>query len=709
MAPEENYSAEDIIKLEYPTSIWKRPSMYLGERGSQQSVAVREIIDNAVHESLRGFATHVKVVFGKDKSIMIQDNGRGLPVDENKKLKTNGIILTMATLHAGANFSSNVAAGKAGAGLNGVGASAANALSKRFDVIVHKASKRYELSFHDGFAGHFSGDSPDEGFKPGTDIKELKDSRSVAEKKIWKTGTIIKLWFNEERFPKDEAVNIDDLVDRLKYTAYIVPGLSIEVIDENREYEDGSAYSWSFYSDHGLQEMVEVMATDTPLPGSDIKGSIFSEKGIHYLQAQGNYTETTADETGKIADVKRTVTAEIAFRYGTGYEKNIASFVNTIHTHLGGVHEKALEKALLKTFGERMNSMRGLITAKDEPPIIDDYFEGMTVALSVNVPEPQFVGQQKDKLSGPEVEKALFAAFTDLFNGFVNAPANQKFLKPMFEKIVQASKNRQAASEAKLAKRKSNQVSSSAMPAKLADCDLTGTEESELLICEGDSAAGTVKKARDATYQAVMPIRGKILNSFKATNADIMKNKEVMEIAKAIGAGFGKNFDIEKIRYGKILFAADADVDGLQINNLLYTVFNRLFPQLIEEGRVYQTVPPLFEVRVGASSKNQEVIYVTDEAELARVLKKLEKDKKTFKIERNKGLGEMEPESFYATVLDPERRTLRRITIQDAAEAEAALILTMGGNSQERKDFMGDNFQVAIDSGLVEGFEEGVE
>ena len=704
----ESYSADDIVKLEYPYSIWKRPSMYLGERGSQQSVAVREIIDNSVHESLRGFATRVKVVFGADGSVLVQDDGRGLPVDENKKLGTNGIILTMATLHAGANFSNNVAAGKAGAGLNGVGASAANALSSRFSVTVFKNSKQYNLDFQDGFAGHFDGDTPDSKFTKATNVLESKDGRSAAEKKLWKTGTHIKLWFNAERFPKDERVDIDDLVDRLKYTAYIVPGLHIEVVDENRQYEDGSFYSWQFHSEHGLQEMVEVMATDPVLPNSELKGSLFGDKGIHYLQTTGTYIENTTDENGKNADVKRTVTAEIAFRYGTGYEKNIASFVNTIHTHLGGVHERAFEKALLKTFGDRMGSMRGILSAKDEAPIIDDYFEGMTVALSVNVPEPQFVGQQKDKLSGPEVEKALTKAFTDLFNAFVNAPANQKFLKPMFEKIVQASKNRQAASEAKLAKRKSNQVSSSAMPAKLADCDLTGTEESELLICEGDSAAGTVKKARDATYQAVMPIRGKILNSFKATNSDIMKNKEVMEIAKALGAGFGKDFDVDKVRYGKVLFTADADVDGLQINNLLYTVFNRLFRPMVEEGRVYQTVPPLFEVTVG-SGKAQEVIYVVNEIELAQIVKKLERSKKPYKVERNKGLGEMSPESFSDTVLDPEKRTLRRLTIHDLEKAEAALLLTMGDNSQERKDFIGDNFQIAIDSGLVEGYEEGVE
>ena len=703
---EENYSANDIEHPKYPLNVQRRPSMYLGERGTQQSVAVREIIDNAVHESIRGFATRVKVTFGKDKSVTVQDDGRGLPVDENTKHKTNGIILTMATLHAGANFDSNIAAGKAGAGLNGVGASAANALSKRFDARVYKNGKYHILSFQDGYAGHFADETPESAFKRDTKIKVSADKRPAAEKKLWKTGTEIKLWFNEDRFPKDETVDVDDLVDRLKYTAYIVPGLDIEVIDEARQYEDGSNYSWHFKSEHGLPEMVEVMATDPMLPNSDSKGNLFSEKGIHYLQTQGSYMENTMDKDGKNTNIERTVTAEVAFRYGTGSEKTLRSFVNTINTHHGGVHEQALERALLKAFGERMGSMRGVLSAKDEPPIIDDYFEGMTVALSVNIPEPQFVGQQKDKVSGPEVKKALEVALTKLFKSFAEAPANQKFLKPMFEKIVQSSKARLAATEAKLAKRKSNQVSSSAMPAKLADCDLTNTEEAELLICEGDSAAGTVKKARDATYQAVMPIRGKILNSFKATNASILKNTETMEIAKALGAGFGKNFDIDKIRYGKVIFAADADVDGLEINNLLFTVFNRLFHQMLVEGRVYQAVPPLFEVRVG-TGKSQETIYVANESDLAVTLKKLDRAGKSYKIDRNKGLGEMEPESFYDTVLDPEKRTLRRITIEDAEKAEQALELIMGGDAQGRRDFMGENFQVAIDSGLVEGFEGG--
>lgn len=701
-----SYTADDITQLEYPMSIWKRPSMYLGERGTQQSVGVREIIDNAVHESVRGFASKVKVTFGKGGSVTVQDNGRGLPTDVNAKNGKNGIILTMATLHAGANFGSNVATGKAGAGLNGVGASATNALSKRFDAIVYKSGKCHKLSFKDGFAGQFDGETPEDEFTRTNEITVEKDSRKPAEKKDFKNGTIIRFWFNQERFPKDEAIDIDDLVDRLKYTAYIVPGLHIEIVDENREYEDGSVYSWSFNSEHGLDEMIEVMAPDEVLPDTSTKGNIFTEKGIHKITTEGHYNEVTADEDGKIITAKRTVTAEVSFRYGVGYEKHLASFVNTIHTHLGGVHEQAFEKALVDAFGERMSSMRGILTAKDEQPIIDDFFEGMTVALSVNVPEPQFVGQQKDKLSGPEVKKALTKALTAAFKEFANDNANQKILRPMFEKVVTASKNRKAALEAKVAKRKSNAVSSSALPAKLADCDITGTDESELLICEGDSAKGTIQKARDATYQAVLPIKGKILNTFKASNSKIMDNREITDIAKAIGAGFGKDFDIEKIRYGKIIFATDADVDGLQICNLLYTVFDKMFRPMLDEGRVYQAMPPLYEVVVG-SGKKQEILYVLNESELPSVLAKLEKDGKSYKIDRNKGLGQMDPKSFYDTVLDPENRTLRRISSEEPAKELAALELTMGDNSQERKDFMGDNFQVAIDSGLVEGFEGG--
>lgn len=533
----EKFSANEINNLEFPFNVIRRPSMYLGDRGSQQSVAVREIIDNAVHESIRGFADRVKVTFGKDKSITVQDNGRGLPVDINKKTGKNGIILTMATLHAGSNFATNIAAGKAGAGLNGVGASAANALSKRFDAIVFKNNKKYSLSFQDGFAGHFSvNDDPNASFTRNDDILVEKDSRSTAEKKIFKTGTTIKLWFNPDRFPANEEVDINDLVDRLKYTAFIVPGLHIDITDENRQYEDGSFYTWEFYSEHGLQEMVEVMSNDSLLPNSTSKNNPFTEKGIYYLQTDGHYIETITNDEGKVEDAKRIVTAEIAFRYGTGYEKNLASFVNTIHTHLGGVHEQAFEKALVDAFGQRMRSMRGILTAKDEQPIIDDFFEGMTVALSVNVPEPQFVGQQKDKLSGPEVKKALTKALTELLTKFANDNNNQKFLKPMFEKVAQAAQNRKNASEAKLAKRKSSQVSSSAMPAKLSDCEFTGTDEAELLICLKGDTPVRLSDGSTPTIESLVGEKELTITSYNGSEKietpviDVFKTREVTEM-----------------------------------------------------------------------------------------------------------------------------------------------------------------------------------
>lgn len=704
----DSYSANDVLHLEYPENIWRRPSMYLGGRGTQKTIGVREIIDNAVHESIRGFATKVKVTFGSDESVTVQDDGRGLPTDINKKSGMNGIIMTMATLHSGANFNSNVAAGKAGAGLNGVGASATNALSLRFDTIVHKAGKQHTLSFRNGFSGHYDGDGPNAPFTESKDLKVVKDPRPAAEKKEFKTGTTIRLWYNNDRFPDDEKVDIDDLVDRLKYTAYLVPKLKIMVVDENRTYEDGSFYTWEYYSVDGLKEMVESVSNGEALPNTETKGNPFTEKGIYYLETSGSYNEIITNSEGQKVEAERVVTAEVAFRYGTGYDSNMLTFVNTIRTHMGGVHNKALETALVKAFGDRMKSMRGILTAKDTEPNIDDFLEGLTIVLSINVPEPQFKGQQKDELSGPEVRKALTKALTDLFTKFANANENQKILRPMFEKVAQATRNRMAATDAKLAKRKNNQVSSASMPAKLSDCDLTGTEEAELLICEGDSAAGTVKKARDATYQAVLPIRGKILNSVKADTKKILANAEIMDIAKAIGAGFGPEFDIDRIRYGKILFACDADVDGLQISNLLYTVFNRVFPQMIQEGRVYQTVPPLYEVRTG-TEKNGTVEYASNDAELRQITNRLEKEGKTFKIDRNKGLGEMEADAFWDTVLDPEKRTLKRITIVDAEKAEEALHLTMGDEADKRKEFMSETFPQAMDSGVVEGYEGGSE
>ena len=702
----ETYTADDLIHLEYPVSIWKRPSMYLGERGGQQSVGIRELTDNATQEGLRGYADHVRVTFCADGSIIVQDNGRGLPVDVNKKTGENGIILTMATLHAGANFNSNVKAGQAGAGLNGVGASVTNALAKRFDVRVFRNNRVYELSFQDGYPGHFKGEGPEASFTSGENIKSSADKRPQAERKAWKTGTWIRIWYNPEHFPKDEHVDRDDLIDRLRATSYIIPKLRIDVVDELRTNEDGSPYEWSFYSEHGIPEMVESIAPDDLLDGTTTieKSKPFEKKGIYSMHVEGHYDESTTDENAHPIVAKRTVTADLGIRWGVGHEKTLQSYVNTIRTHMGGVHETALEKAVQKTFSARMKSMRGVLTSKDEPPVGDDFFDGATVVLSINVPEPQFIGQQKDRLSGPEVGKALTRALSDGLDQMLHENKKQDAFREIFKKIRNAANDRKAADDAKLAKRQSRRTASASLPDKLADCDMAETPESELLICEGDSAAGTIKKARDSTYQAVIPIRGKILNCFKSDMKAILANKEIQDIAKCLGAGLGENFDIEKCRYGRVIFAADADVDGLQINNLLYTVFNRMFRPLIDAGWVFQAVSPLFEIRVG-SGKNQTTEYAINEEERDRIVARLKKSRKTYDVQRDKGLGEMDAEDFSHAVLDPDYRYLKKVVIDDEDSMKAALDLTMGESSQEKKDFISNNFDVAVSTGLIEGYE----
>lgn len=702
----EAYNADAINEFKYPFAVWKRPSMYLGDRGEQQSVGIRELTDNATQEGLRKFADRVRVIFNEDNSVIVQDNGRGLPVDVNRKTGKNGIILTMATLHAGANFDSNVKAGEAGAGLNGVGASVTNALAKRFDVLVYRNDKQYSLSFQNGFPGHFDGEGPDAGFTEGTDIVTEKDPRPAAERKIWRNGTRIQIWYNQERFPDNERVNRDDLIERLRGVSYIIPGLHIDIEDRLRRNEDGSPYEWSFYSEDGIPAFVENISPDDLLSGSETKsGDPFEKKGIYSMHVEGHYDERAVGLDGKNVLAHRTVTADLAMRWGVGYDRTLRSYVNTIHTQDGGVHVDALEASLTKVFTDRMSSMRGMLMKGDETPIVEDVTAGSTIIISVNVPEPQFKGQEKHSLSGPEVKKALIKALSDGLEKFIQSPGRQNAIKVIFNKIKTAANDRKAAQDAKLLKRQSHRVTSASLPPKLSDCAMTDTPESELLICEGDSAAGTIVKARDATYQAVMPIRGKILNCLKADMKAILKNGEVNDIAKALGAGMGENFDPERCRYGRVIFAADADVDGLQINNLLYTVFNRLFHGLITEGRVYQAVPPLYEIRVGAG-KNQETLYAIDGEARDKIASRLDSEHKSYKIDRDKGLGEMDPRDFYNTVLDPMNRRLKKIKLDDVKEAEEALDLTMNDSSQEKKDFMSDNFNAAIATGLIEGFSD---
>lgn len=704
---EADFSAKDIIELKFPNGPRMRPSMYLGEQGSQQTVSLREIYDNSVTESLKGFANKIRVVFHKDNSYEVQDNGRGLPVDSDENGK-NGFIKTLATLHAGSNFA-NSSTGKNGPGTNGVGGSVVNALSKRFSITVYKDGKQFTLDFRKGYPGHFNdkakGYSTDNEFKPGDKISVTADKRKVSEKKEWKTGTIIRWTFDESCFPPGETVDIDNIVERLKYTVYIVPGLTINVVDETRANEDGTPYQWNFEGIGGLREMVDVIATDKVLPGTQQnKGDDFEKQGIFDIKTTGFYNDRTFDtSTGEATVVKREVPIELAFRYGEGFDTNVRSFVNTIQTHIGGVHEEAMEKAIVDVFGEKISSMKGSgIGKNDEKPIGSDYYEGLTAVISINVLDPQFVGQQKDKLSGPAVKKAITTALTKELEKFVNIPANRSYIESMFKKAIEAMKTRESAAEAKLVRQASKKLAnSSSMPHKLKDCAFIGTDESELYICEGDSAASTITASRIAEFQAVLPIRGKILNVWRASARDILKNQEVQDIIKCLGAGSGDSFDVNNARYGKVIFAADADVDGLDINTLLTTLFFKMFRPMIEEGRVFQAVSPLFEIHVG-SGQSGKILYAADDAEMVKITKKLQSENKKYKLQRAKGLGELDKEVFSDIVLDPRNRKVKRITIDNAEYAVEALELTRGNDADARKQWMSDNYQTAIDSGMVD-------
>lgn len=703
----DDYNADSLIEEKYPWNVRMRPSMYLGDNGMQKSVATREILDNSSGEFVKGYATRMKVTFYEDGSVEVQDDGRGLPVDTNTQSGKNGIVLTMATLHAGANFTSDVAKGKAGAGLNGVGASATNAVSKRFDVHVYRNDKVYELSFRQGQPGFFSeDDDPDSKFTPSDEVRVSDDTRSKREKQRYQHGTRIRFWFDDLFTYKDdtgetvtEQIDIDDLVARLDYLSYDLPGFDITVTDETRHYEDGSKYSWHFKSKDGIVELADKLDDDPVLQGSEEKTGEWGKRGVHTIQCEAHYDEITDDpKTHQRVEVQRTAVSNVAFKWSNGYDSHVVSFVNTVRTHLGGVHEDAFIKSMTDVFTNKMRSMRGILTAKDDDPTSQDVIEGLSLVLSINVPEPQFAGQQKDRLSGRALKSSLTKAYTGQLERYVNAPSNQQWLRNVLTKVKQAQKNRESAEAAKAAKRKARK-SAWRMPSKLSDCDFTDTDEAELLICEGDSAAGTVEKAREAAFQAVLPIRGKILNCFNAKPAKILANQEIIDITRALGAGFGKDFDPDQCRYGRVLFAADADPDGLQIDNLLFTVFNRCFHPLVEQGRVYQTVPPLFEVT--PKGKNQQTLYCVDEQELDRTIAELDKRGVQYRIERNKGLGEMDVDSFYDTVLDPSKRTLRRVTVGEAERAEKALMLTMGANSDARRRFMADNYESVLSDGML--------
>ncbi|GAB2602204.1 DNA gyrase/topoisomerase IV subunit B [Pseudactinotalea suaedae] len=689
----DSYTARHLSVLEGLEAVRKRPGMYIGSTDSRGLMhCLWEIIDNSVDEALEGHGDRIEVVLHPDSSVEVRDQARGIPVD-NTAAGLSGVEVVFTKLHAGGKFGGGSYA--ASGGLHGVGASVVNALSARLDVEVDRGGKTYAMSFHRGEPGVFddtAGRSPDSPFEAFTDHSELRVVGKVAR---GRTGTRIRYWADPQIFPTSSAFSYDELVTRARQTSFLVPGLTLILRDERRlpgtPGENGPVEE-VFRHDGGIADFVDHLASDA------------AATDTWMLRGSGRFNETvqSLDDNGHLRplDVERTCEVEVAVRWGSGYDTEVRSFVNIIATPKGGTHLAGFEQALLKVLRKQIddNARRLKISAKDGKERIekDDVLAGLTAVVTVRVPEPQFEGQTKEVLgTGPVrqiVSKVVETELTKLLTSSSRSVKTQVAL--LLEKVVGEMRARIQARTQKEISRRKTALESSTLPAKLADCRTDDVSRSELFIVEGDSALGTAKLARSSEFQALLPIRGKILNVQKASLADMLKNAECASIIQVIGAGSGRSFDLDAVRYGKIVLMTDADVDGAHIRTLLLTLFFRYMRPLVEAGRVFAAVPPLHRVEIPAHGRaKNELVYTYSEPELQKVLTRLERSNRRYKepIQRYKGLGEMDARQLAETTMDPGRRTLRKITMADEAalqHAEAVFELLMGNDVAPRKDFI---------------------
>ena len=688
---ESSYTARHLSVLEGLEAVRKRPGMYVGTTDSRGLMhCMWEIIDNSVDEALGGHCDQIDVVLRADSSVEVRDNGRGIPVDIEPKTGLTGVEVVLTKLHAGGKFGggSYTATG----GLHGVGASVVNALSARLDVEVDRGGRTYRMTFHRGEPGTFSDGaepSPEAPFAPFVEASELAVVGKVPR---GRNGTRVRYWADRQIFPASAAFSYDELVSRVRQTTFLVPGLRITVRDERRmpgtPGEEGP-YEESFIHHGGTVDFANFLAPDARLTDT------------WRLTGSGTFTETVPmlDDRGHLTSqaVERTCEVDVALRWGTGYETEVRSYVNIIATPKGGTHLAGFEQALVKTIRKQIetNARRLKVSNRDAADRVekDDIMAGLTAVLTVRLAEPQFEGQTKEVLgTGPVrgiVAKVMETELTAQLTSTKRDNRTQASL--LLDKVVAEMRARMSARKQKEISRRKNALETSALPAKLADCRSDDVDRSELFIVEGDSALGTAKLARSSDFQALLPIRGKILNVQKASVSDMLRNAECAAIIQVIGAGSGRSFDIEAARYGKIVLMTDADVDGAHIRTLLLTLFFRYMRPLVDEGRVYAAVPPLHRVEVlGGGGKKNEYVYTYSEADLASTLRRLEKAGRRYKddIQRYKGLGEMDADQLAETTMDPRHRTLRRVTANDAAAAEAVFELLMGSEVAPRRDFI---------------------
>jgi DNA gyrase subunit B len=617
------YDESQIQVLEGLEAVRKRPGMYIGSTGSRGlHHLVWEVVDNSIDEALAGVCTKIDVIVHTDNSITIVDNGRGIPVGEIPKMKKSAVEVVLTVLHAGGKFGGE--GYKVSGGLHGVGVSVVNALSEWLKVQVKRDGKVHVQEYRRGV--------------PQYALKVIGETEE--------TGTTTTFKPDPEIFTETTEFDFDVLQSRLRELAFLNKGLEINLHDER------SAQSHTYKYDGGIISFVEYL-----------------NRNREALHAPPIFMEGTRDE----------IQVEIALQYSDGYTENIYSFANNIHTHEGGTHESGFKSALTRVLNEYARKT-GAIRDNDANLTGDDVREGLTAIISVKIPEPQFEGQTKTKLGNSEVRGVVESLFSEKLAEFLDE--NPSVARKIIEKALQAARAREAARKARELTRRKNALEVSSLPGKLADCSSRDSSISEVYIVEGDSAGGSAKQGRDRHFQAVLPLRGKILNVEKARLDKILSNEEIRAIITALGTGIGDDFDISKARYHKIIIMTDADVDGAHIRTLLLTFFYRYMRKIIEAGYVYIAQPPLYKLE-----RNKIVRYAYSEKQKEQILKEFGEGGKV-NVQRYKGLGEMNPEQLWETTMDPESRTLLQVSIQDAIEADAIFDTLMGDNVEPRREFI---------------------
>ncbi|WP_199550573.1 type IIA DNA topoisomerase subunit B [Streptomyces sp. N35] len=670
-----NYTARHLLVLEGLEAVRKRPGMYIGSTDSRGLMhCLWEIIDNAVDEALGGHCDRIEVILHEDGSVEVRDNGRGIPVDVEPKTGLSGVEVVMTKLHAGGKFGGGSYA--ASGGLHGVGASVVNALSARLDVEVDRSTV-HSISFRRGVPGAFEGEGPDAKFTAGSGLTKGKRVPKG------RTGTRIRYWSDTQIFLKDAKLSLEHLHQRARQTAFLVPGLTIVVRDE-RDLDGVGKSEETFRFDGGISEFCEFLAPDKPICD------------VQRLTGTGTFKETVPvlDEVGHMTptEVTRELGVDIALRWGTGYDTTVKSFVNIIATPKGGTHITGFERSLTKTVNEVLRSAKLLRVAEDDI-VKDDALEGLTAVVTVRLAEPQFEGQTKEVLGTSAANRIVANVVAKELKAFLTSTKRdaKAQARSVMDKAVAAARTRIAARQHKEAQRRKTALESSSLPAKLADCRSDDVERSELFIVEGDSALGTAKLARNSEFQALLPIRGKILNVQKASVSDMLKNAECGAIIQVIGAGSGRTFDVDAARYGKIILLVDADVDGAHIRTLLLTLFQRYMRPMVEAGRIFAAVPPLHRIELVQPKKGQDkYVYTYSDNELRQTILEFQRKGVRYKdsIQRYKGLGEMDADQLAETTMDPRFRTLRRINIGELEAAEQVFDLLMGNDVAPRKEFI---------------------